>query len=306
MKNSRRRGTPKGAIRASRLKQAIRRTTVDPLGRAARDLSEQAATRSHTMAMTSVVGRRGTRKRALPVIGLGFAGLAGMFSLVSANVLAVNFTTANNEFSLYSNYLDASQAAAFLAPTTQQSGSQTGVAELGINNAKLSGLCGIATQDFGGLLGKWSLMITAGDPVGKAATFTGTSVPAGVSTDATTGQLTGSSLSNAITANSLFINSDSLSGYGNRISGLNLGQSAETVGGSANLPTSTSTDAQGWPKDNGGTTPTAGQFGLYAKQLNVAGLSGKSYGLNLAGAITLPKLSLKLVSGAKTQDDCSA
>lgn len=51
----------------------------------------------------SAATRRGTRKRALVAAGVGFAALGAMFQLVSENVLAVNFTTANNSFSLYSN-----------------------------------------------------------------------------------------------------------------------------------------------------------------------------------------------------------
>ena len=92
------------------------------------------------------------------------------------------------------------------------------------------------------------------------------------------------------------MNSNMLQGYGNLVSGLNLGQSANTVGTQAGIT---------WPTGAGGTTPTAGNFGLYADQLNVAGLSGESYGLNLAGAITLPSLKISVEPGAKTQTDCS-
>lgn len=239
--------------------------------------------------------RRGTRRRSLAIVAVGLAALAGMFSAVSQNAMAVNFTTGNNTFKLYSNYLDAQQAAAFLAPSSKQNGSNVGVAELGIRTAKLAGLCAIA-QESVGILGTFSLMITAGDNVPDSVAYTGTGLPAtSPALDlSSAGQLQGSSLSGAITADNLFVNSNALAGFGNKISGLNLGQSAETVSGSAGLS---------WP--TGQTGPVNGNFGLYANQLNVAGLNGETYGLNLAGAITLPKLAIKVLPGAKTQNDCS-
>ena len=107
--------------------------------------------------------------------------------------------------------------------------------------------------------------------------------------------MTTPTIGNAISATNLFINADALSGYGNKISGMNLGQSAETVGDSAGLTF----------EGNPNQLPKAGAFGLYARQLNVAGLNGNSYGLNLKGNITLPELNIKVVPGARTQADCS-
>lgn len=245
--------------------------------------------------------RRGTRRRVVVPIAGGLVALVAMFQLVSANVLAVNFTTGNNTFKVYSNYLDAQSAAGFLGPTTTKGGDQVGVADLGIKTAKLAGLCAIAHEDISiaGIGTTFSLVITAGQSV--AASYDGVSVPSGVTVDAS-GKLSGSSLTGAISAANLFINSNALSGYGNQISGLNLGQSADTVATSAGfdgVPGSAGT----WP--NGQTAPTAGNFGLYAQQLNVAGLSADTYGLNLAGAITLPKLKIKVVPSAKAQDYCA-
>lgn len=252
-----------------------------------------AATARRTAMIAAAAERRGTRKRSIPMIAAGFVGLGAMFGAVSQNALAVNFTTTNNSFKLYSNYLQGEKAAGFLARNTSQNGTNEGVAELGIVTAKLAGLCAIATQDMG-LLGTVSLMIIAGDPV--AASFTGTGVPAGVDVSAsgtTAGQLQNASLTNAITASNLFVNSNALSGYGNLISGLNLGQSADTVHASAGLT---------WP--SGQSAPTAGGFGLYANRLNVAGLDTQTYGINLEGQITLPRLKLQVLRGAKTQADC--
>ena len=239
--------------------------------------------------------RRGTRVRSLGMIGVGLGLLAAMFQLVSANVLAVNFTTGNNTFAVYSNYLDAYKAEGFLDASTKQNGSNLGVADIGINQAKLAGLCAIAQESIGPL-GTYSLIIRAGLGGGGQTipdSYTGTSIPAGVTPNATDGTLPAGT-GGLITANSLYLNSNALNGYGNLISGLNLGQSAETVASSAGLTL-----------PNGQTAPTAGNFGLYAQQLNVAGLNGSSYGLNLAGQITLPQLNIQVVAGAKTQADCS-
>ncbi|MBO0843233.1 MAG: hypothetical protein J2O46_08610, partial [Nocardioides sp.] len=261
--------------------------------RAAYDALDRCTDGSVRMRTEAAAARRGTRRRAIPMAAAGFAALIGMFTLVSQQALAVNFTTANNSFKLYSNYLQGESAAGFLSPTTQQDGTQDGVAELGIKTAKLSGLCAIAQQDLGGPLGNVSLMITAGDPVPD--TFAGTGVPTGVTT-AADGTLSGDSLTNSISATSLYVNTNSLGGYGNMISGLNLGQSSETVANSAGID---------WPSSQGGTTPGSGNFGLYANRLNVGGLGGQTYGINLVGQITLPKLQIKVVPGSKTQADCS-
>ena len=262
--------------------------------------------------------RSGSRKRGLIAVAAGFAALAGMFELVSANVLAVNFTTMNNQFALYSNYLDAAQAAGYLNPSNKQNGSNVGVAELGIKTAALAGLCGIATETIPIINLQYSLVIKAGMPV--ATTFSGTGIPTppggslntaggsatlsinntdGVKNDGTINQ-TNSTAGGVITANQLYINATSLTGYGNKISGLNLGQSADTVDASTGGGLFTTTGAS--PTELNG--PTAGNFGLYAKQLNVAGLSGSAYGLNLAGQITLPQLNISVVPGSQTQTNC--
>lgn len=255
-------------------------------------------------------GRHGSRKRALPAIAVGLGGLAGMYSLVSAGVLAVNFNTMNGTFSLYSNYLDAHYAGGFLAPSTKQNGNQVGVADLGINQAKLAGLCAIAQQDFG-VLGTYSLVIRSGLGSGGQTipdTYSGTGLPSGVTTQTDAGgnvTLNASSTGGIVTANNLFINSNSLQGYGDHISGLNLGQNATDVAGYAGLNNGTpgAPGTGSWPA--GQSAPVAGNFGLYATQLNVAGLNGQTFGLNLAGQITLPQLKIEVVAGSKGQADCS-
>jgi hypothetical protein len=268
-----------------------------------------AAARSDAMQRRAGADRRGTRKRALPAVAAGLAGLAGMFTLVSQNVLAVNFTTTDTKFKLYSNYLQGESAAGFLAQNKGSStSSQVGVAELGIKSAKLDGLCAIATDKVPILNTPYSLIIRAGDSV-QGTGFSGSALPTGVQTQpetgndpgTTPGDLTGTSLANAINATNLFVNTNNLSGFGNLISGLNLGQSADTVSTTAGFQP-TGQDAGQWP--TGQNPPQAGNFGLTATHLNVAGLSGDTYGINLQGNITLPNLKISVVPGTADQSAC--
>lgn len=245
----------------------------------------------------------GTRTRSLPMIGIGLAGMAAMYQLVAANAMAVNFTTADHTFKLYSNYVQGTSAAGFLDTNSgYSSASRTGVAEIGIKTAKLAGLCGIAQESLP-VVGHVSLLIMSGVPVKASFTESANTTSDGagnpISLDGN-GLLTGPSLSNAISVTDLFLNTNLLNGYGNQISGLNLGQNASDVAGAAQLSGGTGT----WP--NGQTAPTAGNFGLTAQNLNIGGLDGTTYGINLAGQITLPKLKLEVLTGDRTQADCQS
>ncbi|MFT4264319.1 MAG: DUF6230 family protein [Nocardioides sp.] len=292
------------------------------------ELVDDAKTRSAAMVAEAESTRRGNRKRGVFFAAFGFAGLAIMFRLVSADVLAVNFTTQNGQFQLYSNYLDAQKAAGYLDTSTraatsgstcpQGTGTQTatsgqcGVADLGINTAKLAGLCAIQTESIGSI-GSWSLKLTAGQAV--ATSFTGTSVPTPpggtLSTSGGSATLsinsagtineTNSTAGGIIKASNLYLNTNSLNGFGNLVSGLYLGQSADTVAASASDTNATVS----FPAVSGGQlAPTAGNFGLYADQLNVAGLNGYGYGLRLAGSITLPNLKITVNAGSQSQSNC--
>lgn len=247
-----------------------------------------AASARRTAMIAAAADQRGTRKRAIPTTAAGLAGLGAMFGAVSQNALAVNFTTSADTFAVYSNYLQGTSVAAYLAANDTENGT-SGVAEFGIGQAAFAGLCAIATQDLP-VDTAMSLVITAGEPVRES--FSGTSVPDGVTLD-DSGALAGDSLDGAIRASNLFLNSDALGGYGNQIGGLNLGQSAESVYGGA---------AVDWPE--GQTPPTPGAFGLSAQRLNLAGLEAATYGVSFGGEITLPRLKLQVFLGEKTQADC--
>lgn len=254
-----------------------------------------AALRARAASMNEqACAHRGTRRRALVPLAGGLCGLIGLFQLVSNDVMAVNFTTANQEFQLYSNYLQGEQAAGFLAINDTSTGTDNGVTELGIRSAKLAGLCAIAHEDVP-VIGEVTLMIIAGVPVKSAFSNGANTTTDGAGSPLTFdefGQLTGG---NHITASNLFVNSRSLSGFGNKISGMNLGQSADTVDTTAGIT---------WPVGQG--QPDAGDFGLTVDRINVGGLGGDTYGINLQGAITLPNLKIKVIKGHKTQADCPA
>jgi len=256
---------------------------------------DAAASRSQHMMDSATATRRGTRRRALPLMATGFAALAGMFTLVSQDVLAVNFTTSDQTFKLYSNYVQGVSGAGYLA-TNGSAGAdgKVGVAELGFKSAVLSGLCAIAHQSVP-VVGDVSLVLTAGVPVASTfdnsgnQTTDGAGKPIAFNADGTLADA-----ATNIAASNLYLNSNNLSAFGNKISGLNLGQSADSVAGTAGIT---------WPAGN--QDQTAGGFGLSADHLNLGGLGGDTYGIDLQGQITLPKLKIKVVPGTKTQADCS-
>ena len=243
----------------------------------------------------TVDGVRPVRATAMTAVGLG--SLAAMYGLVNASVLAVNFTTTDQTFQIYSNYIQGVSAGGYIAQNTSATTvGQTGVAEIGIKTAKLDGLCAIAHETLPAV-GKVSLIIKAGASV--SASFSSTS--SGTFVDgsgalvplASDGTLT--SDASTIDASDLFLNTNNLTGYGNKISGLNLGQNAPD--------TATALSSGAWPQ-TGANAPKAGNFGLMAQHLNIGYLNGSSYGINLAGSINLPGLKILVVPGDATQSSC--
>lgn len=241
----------------------------------------------------------GTRRRVVPALVVGLLGLFVIESLVSSTALAVNFTTSDKEFKIYSNYVQGVYGAGYLALNDGHSAvSQTGVTELGFKTADLAGLCAISTDSIGPV-GTTSLVILAGVPV-KASfnpsaveTTDGAGGPIQVDAD---GLLTGASLTGSVKVTDMFLNSGLIKAYGNKFRGLNLGQDAATVGDSAGLEFET---------DQGGVAPGAGNMGLFADRMNLSGLDGSSYGINLAGSVKLPDMKIRVVSGTATQADCA-
>lgn len=239
---------------------------------------------------------QGTRRRAVPMTMLGLVSIGVLHYLVSAGVMAVNFTTTDQKFQIYSNYMQGDYGALHMASNAgYSSASSVGVAEVGFKVAKLSGLCAIVHEDFAGLTS--SLIITAGAPVAgsfnskQLVTADGRGTPIQLAAD---GTLSGSSLSGAVEVQDFFLNTTSIGAYGNKISGLNLGENAPDAGSSVGID---------YPA-GGSTLPQQGAFGLSANRLNLGGLAGDTYGINLAGQVHLPLLKMTAVPGAADQTSC--
>lgn len=219
-----------------------------------------------------------------------------MVWMVGNNAMAVNFTTSAQQFKIYSNYVQGTYGAGFLGPSARAGTTQSGVAEIGLRSAELAGLCAIAHQQVAGT--DVSLVITAGVPVkgrfddAALDPVDGAGNPITLDSE---GLLVGGSLEESIHVSDMFLNAEALTGYGNKLDGLNLGQSAESVAGSADLT---------WPTGEAGAMPTEGHFGLSAVHLNIAGLDGGTYGVNLKGRVNLPGFTMKVVPGTLSQADC--
>lgn len=241
----------------------------------------------------------GTRWWGTPLMAVGLGSLFWLHHLVSTGVLAVNFTTSDQQFDVYSNYVQGIASAGMTSGNTGfSSASDVGVSEIGIKEARLAGLCAISHQTLP-VIGDVSLMIVAGVPVKPAFDDSALDL---VDADGTAidvdanGALAGSSLAGAVKITDLFVNATNLQGYGNRLSGLNLGRSADGVIADADV------NGGQWPA--GQTPPEPGGFGLTAEYLNLADFSSDSYGLNLHGSVALPDIRIRTLTGTKNQSDC--
>lgn len=245
------------------------RTLCIRLADAVRRRREAVRQASESMLVRAEEGpRRGTRKTRSGVLtGAALAGLAGLFMGVSQNVLAVNFTTANTAYKVYTDKVSGLNAAGYINTQDLYGATDDAVAQLGFKTATLNGLCAIAKQTLPAL-GDVSLLVTAGEPVDGTITNP-------------TGQ--------AIQAQQLYLASDNLSGTGDQIAKLTLGQSADTL-----------------KMDTIPFAGTPGAFGLQAETLNVSNLDADSYGIDLQGQINLPNLKIRVLPGAKTKADCTS
>ncbi len=245
------------------------RTLRDRLSDAVRRRREAVREASESMlARAEEWPRRGTRKaRSGLFAGAALTGLAGLFLGVSQNVLAVTFTTANTAYKVYTDKVSGLNAAGHINTQDLYGATDDAVAQLGFKTATLNGLCAIAKQTLPAL-GDVSLLVTAGEPVDGTITNP-------------TGQ--------AIQAQQLYLASDNLSGTGDQIAKLTLGQSADTL-----------------KMDTIPFAGTPGAFGLQAETLNVSNLDADSYGIDLQGQINLPNLRIRVLPGAKTKADCTS
>lgn len=239
-----------------RLAEAVRRR-LDAVRQSSDDMVARAADGT----------RRGTRKRAGGLAAVGLVGVGGMFMAVSQNVLAVNFTTSNSAYKVYTDKVSGLNAAGYLNVQDLYGPTDDAVAQLGFKTATLNGLCAIAKQNLP-VIGDVSLLVQAGEPVDGTITN-----PAG----------------QAINAQQLYLASDNLTGNGDQIAKLTLGQSADTL-----------------MMDTIPFAGTPGAFGLQAQTLNVSNLDADSYGIDLQGQINLPSLKIRVLPGVKTKADCNS
>ena len=222
--------------------------------------------RGETMRATESTTKLGTRKRAFAPMIAGVATLGVLFAMVGSNVMAVNFTTSNYSYKVYTDRIVGQYAAGYLGAQEKTSG-KTPVLHLGVKTADLYGLCAIATDSLPGGVGDVSIVITGGEKVD------------GNPTSAT-----------PIKAADLFLAGDSVMGNGENIETMTLGQAAETL-----------QTAPGQAYPGGG-----GDFGLQAKLLQIKDLDADSYGIDLAGNINLPDLKIRVMSGIKTKSACTS
>lgn len=224
--------------------------------------------RASGMVLAAETGpRHGTRPRALALVLAGLGGLGLLFDLVSQNVLAVNFTSTNTAYDVYTDKVSGQHAAGYLNEQSLQNGTKKGVVQIGFKTATLNGLCAIADQNLP-TLGPVSLMIVAGEKVDGTTT-------------APEGQ--------TISAQELYLASDNLAGNGDQVAKLTLGQSADSL-----------------KMDTLPFAGSPGAFGLQAETLNVSRLDAKSYGIDLQGQINLPNLKIRVHAGDKNYADCAA
>lgn len=231
-----------------------------------RSVQADLADRAEGMRESAEASRRGTRRRTLAPLVAGIGALGAMFTLVSSNVLAVNFVASNANYQIYTDQVVGQYAAGYINAQQKQSGTEA-VAQFGFQAADLHGLCVIAKQTVATL--PVSLVITGGEVVDGTATK-----PVG----------------KKITANQLFLATNRLVGNGENISKMTLGQSADTLNMGTGNP----------------HTGEPGMFGLQAELMQIANLDADSYGIDLKGNINLPDMKIRVLPGSVTKSACTS
>ncbi|MFI8962257.1 DUF6230 family protein [Streptomyces sp. NPDC053493] len=218
--------------------------------------------------------RRGTRwgRGALAFVpSVLVAGALG--AALAQGALAANFSVTGRPFDLTSNGVSGTGFGAVVnTPSVGHAdgttSADTGMARVGFAQAGLAGLCGIVHQSIAGL--PYSLLLTAGQKVTATP-------PATFTTD--------------IDASNLFIQATELRSYGpTTLQNAVIGQSADQVlvGG----------------KPLTGAVP--GGFGLGSaggpggSSVTLHGLDTTAYDAEIAGALVLPQLDIRIVGGTAT------
>lgn len=224
--------------------------------------------RADRMRVEAAGRRLGTRRRSAVMAGTGLVTLGALFTGVSNQVLAINFTAANQSYKVYTDRVVGQYAAGYVSGIDTQDGTDRAVAQIGFKKADLNGMCVIAKQNLPAPLGDVSLVMTGGEPVDGTVT---------------------NPVNTLITANELYVAANSLAGKGENIAKMSLGKSADT------LTMQDITTHRGTP----------GAFGLEAETMQIADLDADSYGIDLRGSIALPGLKIRVVPGTATKAACA-
>lgn len=232
---------------------------------------EGARAKMYEMEADSHVGRRGARKRSVVAAGAGLVALGSMFGMVSSNVMAVGFTSANSSYNVYSDRVVGKNAAGFVAPQALQNGSNQAVLQFGFKEADVYGLCMVSNQAVFGAPLDVGLVIRGGEPVDGNPTGNPTSP-------------------DRISAQELYLATNQLTGAGENIARMTLGQSADTL-------------TMGTIDTHRGN---AGDFGLQVETLQVKDMNAQSYGVDLKGQINMPNLKINVLPRTATKADCAS
>ncbi|WP_405852319.1 DUF6230 family protein [Streptomyces sp. NBC_00090] len=221
--------------------------------------------------------RRGTRwgRGALALVPSALAvGVLG--TALAQGALAANFSVTGQPFTLTSNGVEGTGFGAIVntpavARADGTTTTHTAMARVGFASAGLAGLCGIVHQTIAGV--PYSLLLTGGQKV----TATPATPPGAFTTD--------------IDASNLYIQATELQAYGpTTLQNAVLGQSADQV------------TVAGKPL----TGALPGGFGLGSaggegdSSIRLHGLNATAYDAEMAGALVLPDLRIRVVAGTAT------
>ncbi|MGA5873733.1 DUF6230 family protein [Streptomyces cinereoruber] len=218
--------------------------------------------------------RRGTRwgRGALALVPSALA-IGALGTALAQGALAANFSVTGEPFTLTSNGVQGSGFGAIVnTPAVGRpdgtTTTNTAMARVGFASAGLAGLCGIVHQKIAGV--PYSLLLTGGQKV--------TATPPGTFTT-------------DIDASNLYIQATELQAYGpTTLQNAVLGQSADQV------------TVAGKPL----TGALPGGFGLGSaggeggSSIKLHGLNATAYDAEMAGALVLPDLKIKVVPGTAT------
>jgi hypothetical protein len=190
------------------------------------------------------------RFAAIAVPALAITG--AVLALTAGGALASSFSISGQQFQVSADQLTGTGFQQFGTVDQEANGTPVAVAESEIDSAKLTNLCQSVVANFPFGLGTYTLRITAG---------------------------TGST---PVSASSLIIDANQLSGSTATFHNINIGQDASTLN---QVP--------------GAPTGAAGTFGQQASDISITNLQQTAYSTS-AGTFTLPGFALNLSAGSHT------